>query len=108
VPYAIYASPSLAATDWRAVGLATWSGLAYSAMFSVCLAYMIWYVAIRQIGGTRTSVYSNVIPIVAMAAAYVWLDEPVGWVKVVGASAVLGGVAITRLERLPFLVPAEE
>ena len=108
VPYVVYASPAIRATDWTSVSPATWAGLVYSAMFSVCLAYMIWYVAIRQIGGTRTSVYSNVIPVVAMAVAYVWLHEPVGWVKVVGAAAVLGGVAIARLRRLPFLMPAEE
>jgi len=108
VPYVIYAIPAIRVTDWTAVNAATWAGLVYSAMFSVCLAYMIWYVAIRQIGGSRTSVYSNVIPVVAMAVAYVWLGEPVGWVKVVGAAAVLGGVAIARLQRLPFLMPAEE
>lgn len=48
------------------------------------------------------------IPVVAMAVAYVWLGEPVGWVKVVGAAAVRGGVEIARLQRLPFLMPAEE
>jgi drug/metabolite transporter (DMT)-like permease len=108
VPYVVYAAPAIGATEWSSISVSTWAGLVYSAMFSVCLAYLIWYVAIRQIGGSRTSVYSNVIPVVAMAVAYVWLGEPVGWEKIVGAASVLGGVAIARLQRLPFFTPAEE
>jgi len=108
VPYTIYALPAIERTDWGAVGWTTWLALIYSAMFALCVSYMIWYVAVRQIGSARTSLYSNVIPLVAMATAWLFLGEPIGWLKIAGAAAVLSGVAIARLERKRPAIPAEE
>jgi drug/metabolite transporter (DMT)-like permease len=84
------------AVDWLALTPRTWIAIVYSAIFALGVAYTIWYAAVRQIGSARTSVYSNVIPIVAMATAVVFLGEPVGWRNIVGAAAVLLGVALTR------------
>ena len=46
--------PGLVALDWRAVSLGAWAGLAYSAVFALCVAYMIWYTAVQRIGSART------------------------------------------------------
>lgn len=94
--YLPIAVPSLARVSWSAVGAHTWAALVYSAVFSLCVAYTIWYAAVREIGSARTSVYSNLVPIVAMLAAIVWLGEPLGASKIIGAAAVLLGVALTR------------
>ena len=59
----------------------------------------------RQIGSARTSVYSNVIPLVAMATAVLFLGEPLRLTNVLGATAVLLGVALTRTA--PQTAPAE-
>jgi drug/metabolite transporter (DMT)-like permease len=68
------------------------------------IAYLIWYVAVQRVGSSRTSIYNNVTPIVAMAVAAFSLGEPITIAKALGAAAVLGGVAITRLE---FGTPSE-
>jgi drug/metabolite transporter (DMT)-like permease len=88
--------PTVRATDWTAVSPMTWILLMYSALFGLCLAYTIWYAGVRQIGSARTSVYSNLVPLVAMSSAAIFLHEPVGMRKVLGAIAVLAGVALTR------------
>lgn len=108
VPYTLYAWPALGRVDWAAVSWQTWVALAYSAVFALCVSYMIWYVAVRQIGSARTSIYSNLIPLVAMAVAYAFLGEPVGGRKLIGAAAVLIGVAVARLERTRPAIPPEE
>jgi drug/metabolite transporter (DMT)-like permease len=82
--------------------------LVYSALFALCVAYTIWYVAVREIGSARTSVYSNLVPMVAMMTAVVFLDEPLSAGKLAGAAAVLVGVALTRIGRTRPLIPAEE
>jgi drug/metabolite transporter (DMT)-like permease len=60
--------PHVRDTRWADVSVHTWLAIVYSALFALCVAYTIWYAAVRQIGSARTSVYSNVIPIVAMIA----------------------------------------
>jgi drug/metabolite transporter (DMT)-like permease len=88
--------PHVRDTRWASVNVHTWIAIVYSALFALCVAYTIWYAAVRQIGSARTSVYSNVIPIVAMLTAVVFLGEPLSVTKAIGASAVLVGVALTR------------
>jgi drug/metabolite transporter (DMT)-like permease len=90
--------PHLRTVAWDRVALGTWMAVTYSAVFALCVSYTIWYAAVREIGSARTSVYSNVVPLVAMAAATVFLGEPLGLRKLLGAGAVLAGVGLTRVK----------
>ena len=105
--YLPLAAPALMRVEWSAVSAVTWIKLVYSSLFAICVAYTIWYAAVREIGSARTSVYSNLLPIVAMVTAYLWLGEPLGLDKLIGAAAVLAGVALTRLGRRRLQIPAE-
>jgi drug/metabolite transporter (DMT)-like permease len=86
----------LSRVPWEAVSAAVWVKVIYSSIFALCVAYTIWYAAVRKIGSARTAIYSNLLPIVAMLTAYLWLHEPIGVTKLSGAAAVLAGVALTR------------
>jgi drug/metabolite transporter (DMT)-like permease len=108
VLYLLLVSGQIRSTDWGSVSAATWVALVYSALFALCIAYTIWYAAVREIGSARTSVYSNLVPLVAMATAIVLLGEPVVAAKLVGAAAVVIGVALTRVGRTLPVIPAEE
>ncbi len=90
---------TIRATDWNALSRGTWIAVVYSALFALCVAYTIWYMAVREIGSARTSVYSNLVPIVAMLTAVVFLGEGLTATRLAGASAVLIGVALTRAGR---------
>ena len=98
----------LRGVDWGTVSGTTWLAVVYSALFALCVAYTIWYAAVRAIGSARTAAYSNVVPLVAMAAAVAFLGEPLGARKIAGAAAVLVGVALTRVGRKRITIPAEE
>jgi drug/metabolite transporter (DMT)-like permease len=100
--------PQLRVVNWPAVSPLTWIALVYSALFAICVAYTIWYMAVREIGSARTSIYSNLVPVVAMMSAIVFLGEPLSAGKLVGAAAVLLGVALTRVGRRKVAFPAEE
>jgi drug/metabolite transporter (DMT)-like permease len=108
VLYLALTNARVRATDWSALSAGTWLALVYSALFALCVAYTIWYAAVREIGSARTSIYSNLIPIVAMITAVVFLDEAVGVTKIVGAAAVIVGVALTRIGRTHVVIPPEE
>jgi drug/metabolite transporter (DMT)-like permease len=108
VPYFLLALPQIVRTDWAALSTFTWISLVLSALLALCLSYLIWYTAVQRIGPARTAIYSNVVPIVAIGVAAVWLGEPVTSTKLVGAAAVLTGVFLTRLGRAGPAVPIEE
>jgi drug/metabolite transporter (DMT)-like permease len=105
--YAPFALLWLRGVDLAAFSVGAWAGIVYSALFSLVAAYVIWYTAVQQLGGSRTSMYSNIVPLVAMGIAAVVLGEPLTASKMAGAAAVLGGVALTRLDRTVPPVPTE-
>ncbi len=106
--YVPLVSGHLRAVDWGSLSGLTWAALVYSALFALCVAYTIWYAAVRAIGSARTAVYSNVVPLVAMATAVIFLGEPIGPRKIAGAAAVLVGVTLTRVGGRRMTIPAEE
>jgi len=108
VPYVALALPQLFALPWASVSAWTWVALPLSALLALNVAYLIWYTGVQQIGASRTAMYSNLVPIVAMTVAAVWLGEPLGQAKILGATAVLAGVFLTRLGRKPMALPMEE
>jgi drug/metabolite transporter (DMT)-like permease len=94
VPFGI---PALSALDWGAVSTGAWIALLYSAVFSLFLAYVVWYTSIQRVGNVRTAMYSNLIPVVALVTAVVFLGERVEPVELAGAGTILAGVALARL-----------
>jgi drug/metabolite transporter (DMT)-like permease len=108
VPYVLATVPQLLTMDWAAVSAVTWVSLVLSALLALNVAYLVWYTGVQQIGPARTSMYSNLVPIVAMVVAAFWLGEPLGGAKILGAVAVLSGVFLTRLGRRAAAVALEE
>ena len=88
--------PHVSRVSWSTLSVQAWLSTFYSAIFALGVAYTIWYAAVRQIGSARTSVYSNIIPLVAMATAVLFLGEPLTVTQAAGAATVLVGVALTR------------
>lgn len=99
VPYALFALPALIHLNWAGLSAYVYVSVVMSALLALCLCYLIWYTAIQAIGVARTSLYSNLVPVAAMAVAAVWLNEPITLIKVAGATAVLTGLWLTRLGR---------
>ena len=95
--YVALTLPSILATDWSAVSAVSWGLMLWSSTFCLVLSYVIWYTGVQRLGATRTSAYSNLIPVVAIAVAWVWLREPVTAAQSVGAAAILSGVLLTRI-----------
>jgi drug/metabolite transporter (DMT)-like permease len=87
-------------TDWDRVTTGDWIGIAYATLLSFNVAYILWYAGVQRLGSARTALYSNLVPIVSLIVAALWLGEAIGWTKAVGAAAVLTGLALTRV-RLP-------
>jgi drug/metabolite transporter (DMT)-like permease len=91
-------TPGLARQDWDALTPGAWGGLAFSATFAISLAYIVWYRGVERIGNTRTAIFSNLTPIVALAAGAVLLRELPSALALFGAALTLAGVMIVRTD----------
>ena len=96
VPLALVSAPAIVATDWRAVAPLTWAAIVYSGIGALVLAYLFWYRGVRALGPTRTAMYSNLQPVIALLVAWAVLREvPTLW-QGVGAGTIIAGVILTR------------
>jgi len=95
-PLLLLALPALARQEWAAVGWRGWSGLAFSGVLAIGIAYMLWNAGLAAIGGARTAVYQNFTPVVAAGFAWITLGERWTAPQFAGAAAVLVGIALTR------------
>ena len=96
VPLLIASTPALIATDWSIVGRGGWLALFYSSVISMGVAYFFWYRGLRVLGPTRTAVYANLQPIIALAVAWAFLGEIPTIFQGVGAATIVAGVFLTR------------
>jgi drug/metabolite transporter (DMT)-like permease len=90
------AIPQWGAQNWAAVPWQSWLGLIYSAALALGLAYVIWNTGVKMVGGTRTAIYSNLQPVVAMLIGWLWIGETIGGVQFAGAAVIVAGVFLTR------------
>jgi drug/metabolite transporter (DMT)-like permease len=96
VPLLIASTPALLRTNWSAVGIGGWLALFYSSVISMGVAYFFWYRGLRVLGPTRTAVYANLQPIVALLVAWPLLNEVPTVFQAVGAATIIAGVFLTR------------
>ena len=94
--YVLMMVPTLMDVNWGAVSGFSWFLMVSSALLALNVSYWIWYTGLKKLGGSRTSVYSYLTPIVAMIVAALWLGEPISGNQVAGAAAIFAGLLITR------------
>jgi len=94
--YLLMMSPILLDVNWSAVSGFSWFLMFSSAFLALNVSYWIWYTGLKKLGGSRTSMYSYLTPIVAMIVAAIWIGEPISGNQIAGASAIFAGLLITR------------
>lgn len=94
--YVVTMVPILVDVEWRSISGQSWVLMLGSALLALNLSYLIWYTGLKKLGGSRTSVYSYLTPVVAMIVAAVWLAEPISANQIAGAGAIFAGLLITR------------
>lgn len=94
--YVLMMVPTLMDVNWGGVSGFSWFLMVASALLALNLSYWIWYTGLKRLGGSRTSVYSYLTPIVAMIVAAIWIGEPIAGNQMAGAAAIFAGLLITR------------
>ena len=76
---------------WRRIGAIVLLGVVGTGV-----AYVLNFRIIADLGATRASLVTYLIPIVAVAVGIVVLDEPFGWRIVAGGGLIIGGVFLVN------------
>ena len=107
VPLVLVSVPALRQMQWSTVGFGGWTAVAYSGLFALVLAYLFWYRGVRTLGPTRSAMYANLQPIIALGVAWATLHETPHLLQLVGAACIMGGLLLTRLQAAPVNPPCE-
>ncbi len=101
VPLVLLGLPELARLDRGAVSPAAWAAAVFSGVFAIGAGTLCWNHGVARLGSARTSLYSNLVPLVALCVAWLALGETLtarqGW----GALAAVAGVVLARRHTRP-------
>lgn len=86
--------------EWFVAGLpfltiAKIMGLVYLGVFPSFIALLFYNRAVDLLSPSRASVFLNFLPIVTMTGAFLWLDEEITIMHLIGTLAVIIGVLLT-------------
>lgn len=76
-----------------------WSSVLYSGVFSTGLALVMFNYGVRQTSAAHASVYSNLLPLVAMISAFLLRGESVTTFQIAGGVLIIAGLMVMRQGR---------
>ena len=80
----------------QSISLTGWFSVLYLAIGASILAYITWIYALTRGGIARMSVWQYASPVVGIAAAAVFLSEPLTLMLVAATVVILLGVALVQ------------
>lgn len=91
IPFALFEN-----TPWHLVSLNIMLNIVYLAVFCSALGYFLYVYSLEKLGMSTSSLYINLIPVIAVAASYVILDEKIN------LNQIIGGVLVILAVSLPY------
>ena len=96
LPLVAVAIPSVAVAPWAELSWAGWGAILYSGLGALVVAYLFYYRGVRTLGPTRTAMYANLQPVIALFVAWMTLGEIPTIFQGAGAALILAGLVLTR------------
>jgi drug/metabolite transporter (DMT)-like permease len=94
--FLVLSIPSLIAQDWNAVSLRGWLEVSCSAIFALGVAYFLFFYGVSRLGSTRASLYTNLMPLFGLLAAWFFLSEAITHLQAIGGLLIIWGIYQTR------------
>jgi drug/metabolite transporter (DMT)-like permease len=84
-----FGSLSAARFDWRMV-----VSLIYLGVLGTALAFVWYYMSVKKLGASVTSIFNNLVPVFGVAISVLLLGEPLLWSMLVGGAVTIFGVLL--------------
>lgn len=72
-------------------------------VFPSSLSYAFFAYAVREIGVTKSSIFSNMIPVLTALFAFLILDESLTVIKIIGILIVIFALTLSQLDQFQFI-----
>ncbi len=91
--------PDLMDQNWGQISTKSYLELGYSAIFSLAVAYSIWFYCVGRLGSTKTAIYANLVPFWTLLFAWLFIGEEITLLQILGGILILTGIYLTKLKR---------
>ena len=93
LPFFFYQLPD---QQWATISPVNWMNLGISIAGSLFIANTLYYYAIKNIGPTRTGIYTNLTPVFTLVLAVLIRGEHITPLQIFGFIVILSGIVISR------------
>ena len=73
-----------------------WLSLIYSIIFSIVIAFFLWYRGVSKIGASRTIIYQYSVPVFGALSAFLILHERLYWSQLMGATIIFASITLAK------------
>lgn len=76
-----------------------WAVVLYSGIFSTGLALPMWNFGVRRAGAAQAAIFQNLVPVIAIASAWLMRSETISVGQILGGVLIIGGLITMRTTR---------
>ena len=98
---AVLGVPQALTQDWGALTAASWVAIVYALVFSLIVANLLWFIAIRKAGAARAVALMPLQPFLGVLFSAALLSERVDWKEAVGGVVIIAGVTLAVRSVVP-------
>ncbi len=91
--------PDLMDQNWGQISTKSYLEMGYSSIFSLAVAYSIWFYCVDRLGSTKTAIYANLVPFWTLLFAWVFIGEEITLMQILGGTLILSGIYLTKLKK---------
>ncbi len=92
--------PSLLEVDWSSLTMLDYLAIFYCGPIALVVTNFLWIWGASQIGSTRTAIFNNLSPVVAISGGVLFLGESFGSMILAGAIFIFIGLYLCRTGKL--------
>jgi drug/metabolite transporter (DMT)-like permease len=94
-----FCAHAVVVTNWAALSLKAWWGLAFLVLFGSVISYLLFAYVLTELAASRAAAFNYLQPVIASALGIWVLSERLTSKVLIGGALILAGVYLTERER---------
>lgn len=99
LPFLIISAKHFSFLKLSTISPFAWSGVVFTGIMGTCIGNIFWYRGIQDLGSTKTSIYANLPPIFGISASFVFLNETLTLLQILGGLVIMSGVILVNRKK---------